>query len=225
MGEAIGQTIPLGVGVALSPLPVVAVVLMLGSRRGRSNGPAFLIGWLLGLVVVGSVALLVAGALGPTDEGEPAAWVSWVKLALGVLALLLAGRTWRDRPTGGHRPELPSWMRTVDGFTAGKALGLGAGLSGVNPKNLMLTLAAGAVIAQTGIPAGEQAVALGVFVLIGALGPGVPVVGYLALGERAERMLGELQTWMVRHNAAIMTVVVLVIGAKLIGDAVAGLAA
>ena len=45
MADAIGQVLSLGVGVALSPVPIIAVVLMLGTPRARVNGPAFLLGW------------------------------------------------------------------------------------------------------------------------------------------------------------------------------------
>jgi hypothetical protein len=44
MGEAIGQVLSFAVGVAISPVPIIAVVLMLATRRGRVNGPAFLTG-------------------------------------------------------------------------------------------------------------------------------------------------------------------------------------
>jgi Sap-like sulfolipid-1-addressing protein len=63
-----------------------------------------------------------------------------------------------------------------------------------------------------------------VFVLVGTLGPGAPVAIYFALGDRATRMLDELKTWMAAHNSAIMAVLCLVIGAKLIGDGISGLA-
>ena len=46
---------------------------------------------------------------------------------------------------------------------------------------------------------------------------------YFALGARAERVLDDLKSWMAAHNAAIMAVLCLVIGAKLIGDAITGL--
>ncbi|HEY3877702.1 MAG TPA: hypothetical protein VGM12_03810 [Trebonia sp.] len=39
MGQAIGGALPLAVGVALSPVPVIAAVLMLTTRRARVNGP------------------------------------------------------------------------------------------------------------------------------------------------------------------------------------------
>ena len=46
MGEAIGQSLPLAVGVALSPMPIIAVVLLLTTPAARRNGPAFVLGWL-----------------------------------------------------------------------------------------------------------------------------------------------------------------------------------
>jgi Sap, sulfolipid-1-addressing protein len=51
MGNAIGQVLPLAVGVALSPVPIIAVALMLMSQRARLNGPVFVIGWLVGRVI------------------------------------------------------------------------------------------------------------------------------------------------------------------------------
>jgi threonine/homoserine/homoserine lactone efflux protein len=224
MGDAIGQVLSLGVGVALSPVPIIAVVLMLGTPRARANGPAFIVGWIAGLTVAGTVILLVSSGANASDDGDPATWVGVLKLVLGVLLLLVAARTWQVRPRGGTEAELPKWMETIDTFTTSKALGFGALLSGVNPKNLLLTVGAAAAIAQTGIPAGEQAVALAVFVVVGTLGPGIPVAIYFAMGERAERLLESLKAWMGAHNAAIMAVLCLVIATKLIGDGISGLA-
>ena len=223
MGEAIGQALPLAVGVALSPVPIIAVVLMLGTPRARVNGPAFLLGWVIGLAVVGTVLLLVASRAGASDQGEPATWVSVVKLVLGVLLVLVAARQWRHRPRGRDEAELPKWMRRIDRFTPGRSVAIAAALSGVNPKTLLLTAGAAGAIAQTGIGTGQQAVALAVFVVIATLGPGIPVVLYFALGDRARRMLDDLEAWMGANNAAIMAVLCLVIGAKLIGDGVSGL--
>jgi len=45
---------------------------------------------------------------------------------------------------------------------------------------------------------------------------------YFALGARSQPMLAGLRDWMAQHNAAIMAVLCLVIGAKLIGDAISG---
>ncbi len=45
------------------------------------------------------------------------------------------------------------------------------------------------------------------------------------MGTRAARILDELKSWMAAHNAAIMTVLLLVLGLKLIGDAIGELSA
>ena len=137
MGAAIGQVLPTAVGVALSPLPIVAVVLMLVSARGRANGPAFVVGWLVGLAIVGAIVLSIASAVGATDHSKPAAWVSALKLALGVLLLLLGLRQWRGRPQDGEEVPAPKWMGALETFTPVKAFGAGGLLSGVNPKNLL----------------------------------------------------------------------------------------
>jgi threonine/homoserine/homoserine lactone efflux protein len=223
MADAIGQVLSLGVGVALSPVPIIAVVLMLGTPRARANGPAFLLGWVIGLALAGTVILLVSSGANASDDGDPASWVGVLELVLGVLLLLVAARTWQVRPRGDREAELPKWMQTIDSFTASRSIGFGALLSGVNPKNLLLTVGAAAAIAQTGIPAGEQAVALAVFIVVATLGPGIPVAIYFAMGDRAERLLEELKGWMAAHNAAIMAVLCLIIAMKLIGDGISAL--
>ena len=225
MGEAIGQVLPLAIGVALSPIPIMAVVLMLGTPRGSTNGPAFVLGWVLGLSVAGAIILLISSGADPTSQGAPADWVSWLKLILGLLLLSIAVRQWRSRPRPGAAPTLPKWMQTIDRFTPGRSIAIGVALSAVNPKNLVLTIAAAAAIAQTGISGSRQAAALAVFVVIGTLGPALPVAIYFAMRQRATKLLAELQGWLAAHNAAIMAVLCLVIAAKLIGDAISGLSA
>jgi threonine/homoserine/homoserine lactone efflux protein len=220
--EAIGQVLSFGVGVAISPIPIVAVVLMLATPHARANGPAFLVGWIAGLAIAGTIVLLVSSGAGASDDGEPATWVSVLKLVLGGLLLLAGVHGLRGRPKDGE-PELPGWMKAIDTFHAPKAFGMAALLSAVNPKNLLLTVGAAAAIAQTGIDAGEQAIALAVFVLVGTLGVAVPVIVYFALGDRSRETLDGLRSWLAAHNAAIMAVLLLVIGAKLIGDGIAGL--
>ncbi|HEY6758038.1 MAG TPA: GAP family protein [Baekduia sp.] len=224
MADAIGQVLSLAVGVAISPVPIIAVVLMLATPRGRVNGPAFLGGWLLGLAAVGTIVLVASGSADASqDDGAPATWVSWLKIVLGLLLLAVAVKQWRGRPRAGEEGSLPAWMRTIDTFTPARSVAMGVALSAINPKNLLLTVGAAAAIAQTGSSTGAEAVALAVFVLVGTLGPGIPVAIAFGMGDRARGILDELKAWMGLHNAAIMAVLCLVIGAKLAGDGLSGL--
>jgi hypothetical protein len=165
------------------------VVLMLTSRQAKVNGPAFVLGWLIGLGIVGAIVPAVTGPGGASTSGSPATWVSWVKIALGVLLLLIAARQFRSRPRGDDEPQMPGWMARIDQATPPAALGLAAVLAGANPKNLLLAVGGAAAIAQTGISGGQQAVAYLIFALIGTLGVGIPVVIYFATGARSEKLL------------------------------------
>jgi Sap, sulfolipid-1-addressing protein len=226
MGKAIGEVLPLAIGIALSPVPIVAVILMLFTPRARANGVAFLVGWAGGLLVVGGVVLALAGATDvATDDGGGESTTSgWVKLVLGIALLLLAARSWRSRPAEGTEPELPSWMRALDSFTAIKSLATAVLLSSVNPKNLALLLAGTATISSAGLSGGEEAGVLVVFVAIASLSIVAPVAAYVALGDRAEAALTPAKDWLARNNKAVLSVILLIFGAKLLGDGIAILA-
>jgi hypothetical protein len=87
----------------------------------------------------------------------------------------------------------------------------------------LLAVAAAAAIAGIGIGGAEQTVAYLVFALIATLGVAAPVLIYFAMGDRARPLLDDLKQWMGCDNAVIMAVLLLVIGAKLIGDGIGGL--
>lgn len=224
MAEAIGQVLPMAVGVAISPLPIIAVILMLVTRQARVNGPVFILGWLLGLAVIGILVIGIAGGAS-SDAGGPANGTLWLELVLGALLLLVAARQFRGRPHDGETAPAPKWMGAIDGFTPPKALAAGALLSALNPKNLLLAVGGAATIAGTSIPTTEQAVAYVVFALIATIGVAAPVVIYFALGDRAPAVLDRMKAWMGQNNAVIMTILCLIIGVKLIGQALGGLAA
>src|SRR4051812_115479 len=125
MREAIGQMLPAAGGGAISPMPIVAVVLMLVSRR----------------------AVRTAGLRGRLDRrpGDRSARSSWrspaaparatrragdlgelLKLTLGVLFLLVGVRQWRGRPRDDSDASMPKWMSALDTFAPVKATGAGA---------------------------------------------------------------------------------------------------
>jgi Na+-transporting NADH:ubiquinone oxidoreductase subunit NqrB len=97
IGQTIGETLAFGVGVALSPLAIVAVVLMLVSPDGARPAGAFVGAWVLSLGVVSTVALLVADGADASTHGAPASWVSVVKIVVGLLLVLFGVRRWRGR--------------------------------------------------------------------------------------------------------------------------------
>jgi Sap, sulfolipid-1-addressing protein len=224
MGEAIGQSLPLAVGVALSPVPIVAVVVLLTSSRARYLGPVFVLGWLLGLVVVGAIVLAVIGPSAAGSSGQRTRWISWVLIVLGVLLLVEASRRWRGRARRREAAPLPAWLRALDRLKPTAALGAGVVLGGLRPRSLLLVVGGAAAIAQTGIAGGQQAIAYAVFAVMATIGVAAPVVVYLAMGTQSGELLDRLKGWMRRNDAVLLVMVLLVVGVTLIGDGIGGLA-
>ena len=83
MADGIGEVLTYAVGVAISPVPIIAVILMLFSARARVNGPMFLAGWVVALGVVSVVAYALADAGDAATDSTAGDTVSWGKIAVG----------------------------------------------------------------------------------------------------------------------------------------------
>ncbi|MFJ7628487.1 GAP family protein [Streptomyces sp. NPDC097595] len=223
MGDAIGQMLTSAVGIAISPLPLIAVILMLATPKGRANGSAFTGGWVVALGLVVTVVILAGSGADASGDDGPATWTLWLKLVLGLLFLLLGAKQWKDRPREGQEAPAPGWMKAIDTFGPSKAAGLAAALVVANPKNLVLAVGGAVSIAGSTAAAGGKAVAAVLMVLIASLCALLPLGVYLTGGDKAAQTLGGWKAWMARHNPAIMTVLFLVLGVKYIGDALSGL--
>lgn len=223
MGDVIGELLPLAVGVAVSPVPVIAVILMLLAPHARAAGAAFAAGWVLGVALVtGLVTALVQPAGSASDDGASVV-VAVLKLALGLLTLLLGVREWRSRPREGDEPELPGWMSAVDRTTPVRAAGLGAALSAVNPKNLALCISAGATVGDADLPLGDVIVSVAVFVVLASVTVVAPVLAYLVAPASMSGRLEDLRAWLTVNNSTVLAVLLLVLGVSLVGKGVAGL--
>jgi len=221
MNAVIGDVLPLALGIAISPIPIIAAILMLLSPRARTTGVGFLVGWVSGIVVALALFVLLASVITPSDPGEPQVVAGILKLVLGSALCLLAVKQWRGRPHGEQEPALPSWMAAIDTVTPAKALGLGFLLSAVNPKNLILGMSAGLLIGTAGLDTDEVVVAVALFTLVAASSVAVPVVGYLLASSRMAAPLESLRGWLVHNNATVMAVLLLVIGVSVIGKGIA----
>jgi hypothetical protein len=223
MGQGISEILTFAIGVAISPAAIIAVILMLFSQRARVNGPLFLAGWVVALGVLAAVVYAISDQSNAATSNSSSDSISWLKILLGVSFLLLARREWRNRPAPGAEPETPKWMTGIDTFTPARALGLGALLGALNPKNLFLGIGAAAGLAQLGLSTADAVVSLIVFVGVGSLTIAGPVVYYLLGGERARAELDELKGFLRLHNDAVMAVLFLVLGVALIAKGLAPL--
>jgi hypothetical protein len=109
MGSVIGELLPLAIGVAISPIPIIAVILTLLTKRATGNS-----------VLVTTVILAVVGQAANTST-DPSTLSSVLKLIFGVLLLSLAAKQWRERPGPGESGAMPNWMDAIESFTPAKS--------------------------------------------------------------------------------------------------------
>ena len=221
MAEVIGDVVPFAVGVALSPLPIIAVLLLLLAPVGARGGAAFLAARVLAF---GALVAAFAWAADLVDDAAGSSTPAAVlRLLVGVGLVVGAVVKWHRRPRGDAEPKLPAWMRAIDGMGAGGAFRLGLVLTVANPKELAFAAGAGFTVGGAFLGAGEVLVAGAVFVVLACASVGIPVVAVLVGGERMSPVLAELGDWLRRNNAIVMALVLLVVGAMLVGSGLSGL--
>ncbi|MET1051714.1 MAG: GAP family protein, partial [Mycetocola sp.] len=112
MQDVIGDILPLGVAVALSPLPIIAVLLLLVAPVGVRGGLLFLLARVLTLCVLVAVFALASDLA--DDAAGSTTPAAIIRIAVGAALLVGAVVKWRARPRGADEPKLPGWMRSID---------------------------------------------------------------------------------------------------------------
>ncbi len=222
MIEAIGSAITPAIAIALSPVPVVFIVLVLASPRGRANGPAFALGWFLGAcLVTGAVVLLAGEAV--EDDGAYDTGVNVLQALLGGLFLGLAVKTWRGRPRPGVDAPTPALFSKVAELGPSGAFATGFALVVLNLKNLPLSISSGLSIAQHDDLTGPSAVlAVVAFGLLASSSVVVLVLYALVAGERSRAPLEGLEVWLLDNKATILVVLLTLLGAYQVSEGLTG---
>jgi hypothetical protein len=223
MRTVIGEILPLAVVVTVSPINIVAAILLLFSRRPVRNASAYLGGFVVGVAAVLAGLTAVAGALGLSTDHARSRGASIALLVLGVALLVVAVRKFRSRPGPGESSPMPKWMDGIAGFGPGKSFGTGAAVGALNPKNIAVAVASAVVVATAGLGAGSSAVVIVVYTVVASAGVAAPIVVVLLLGDRSEGVLQGWQGWLGRNNAAMMAVLYLIFGVILVGKGIGGI--
>ncbi|MFV0258099.1 MAG: GAP family protein [Acidimicrobiales bacterium] len=201
-------------GVALSPVPLIALIVLLFSTKPVAKSVAFTLGWMVGVAIplVAAVVFDVGASSGSDERGGGP-----LSIVLGLLLLFLAAKQWSQRPKGDEPVEPPAWMAKVDQMSPLVAGGLGLLLAAVNAKNTPIDLAAGIQIAGADLPGGQAAAAIAIYVVLASITMLVPVVLNVVAAESAAAMLHRLQDWLLVNNNVIMTLLFGLLGLSTLG--------
>lgn len=218
MWPVVGAVLPQAMAIALSPVPVICIVLVLLSARPVRAGLCFAAGWLAALTIaIGLVAWLTDAV---ADDNEKAArdGIDLVQLAVGVLFAALAVRYWRQRPAPGAPPPRPAIVDRIASLSAPALVLAGAAAALANVKNLPLVLSAGSYLGGAGLDPGPLIGAVAVFVTVASLSVLAPLPAVVMIGpQKSARGLKTLETWLLTNLNTITVVLLLILAAVLIG--------
>lgn len=214
MIDALKEALPMAIGLALSPFPLIAIIIILMTPRAKSNSLWFLLGWMLGIYFIGFLVLMIPG-LG-TDQGEATIFSGGVRMVIGIVLLLLAIKTWLKRPRPGDDIVTPKLFLTIDSFGLKKSVLTGFLFSAANVKNMAFSAAGAARINQSLSADGNSFALLAVFALIGSLVLMFPALVYVVAGERIEPTFLIWKKWLIKNNKTLLVIILSLIGLILI---------
>ena len=218
-----GQLLPLALTIALSPLPLAALLLMLLAPGGFRAAAGFSIGWFVGVLLAATLLALLSSLLPHDRAGGTRVLQVMVPLLLGIALIVLGIVQWHDRPTRGAEVPLPRWLSALDRLTPARATMIGVGYAAFRPKNLVMAAAAGVIILGAHTDPTGVVVSVALFTVLASITMLTPVLAYAFGGPRVRVRLARLREWLVRNMPLITVLTVLLLGLFLVGVGLATL--
>ena len=220
MKGVVGEILPLALVVAISPINVISVILLLFTKRPLVNALCFFAGFIAGVAAVLVALVAIAEAVDLSPGSGHSTWVAVLKIALGAYLLVAAVRKFRGRPRNGEEGVMPKWMDGIAGFSPDDSLGAGLVLGSVNPKNVVVGLAAAATIESGAMSPDSRLAPSAIYLVVAVLGVAAPIVVTAILGDRSPTVLDGWKVWLAQNNAAVMSLLFLIFGVVLIGQGI-----
>jgi threonine/homoserine/homoserine lactone efflux protein len=220
--SAIGDLLPLALVVTVSPINIVAAILLLFSKLPIANATIYLLGFALGVAAMLTGVTALADAIGLSPGSGRSRVTSALLLTLGVVLIAVGVRKLSHRPGPEEEPDQPRWMKGIGDFGTGQSFLVGASVGALNPKNIAVAFASAVIVATAQLPVGQQVGVIATYTLIASIGVATPIVAALALGDRSESVLSGWRQWLDRYNGTVMAVIYLFFGVILLGKGIAG---
>ncbi len=234
MSDTILHMLPFAIAIDLSPLALVVLILFLFSPRAKSNSVVFLSVWVITLALVVGIARVLTGLIDLQPSSTRETIVAYCKLVLGVVFLLLALRrvlvqrrstsstsSASSASSSTQETAMPKWMSGIHAFTPRQALLVTVVVASLG--NLPAILAGGLDIGRAKLTVEESIVAVLLFAAIASIAVAGIVVYYLIRQEAATARLQTLKNWLLLHDQAVTTVLMLVLGVLLLFQGIQGL--
>jgi hypothetical protein len=213
----IGQLLPLAVAAALSSVPMMAILTILLGKRRRGSALLLMLGYVVGMLAVTGALAAGLSTTAPAHREGPQPAIAIASLVVGAASIAYAVVLIRQKPRVSTTTRPSRGARLVGRVNAPAAFGIGFVLD-LRPKALLVSAAAGLLLASGHLTVAGFTVSLLVFVVLGSSTVTAPVVFALLRPETARRPLAATRAWLVRNSRTVTIAVMIVIGTVVIGS-------
>jgi threonine/homoserine/homoserine lactone efflux protein len=201
----------IGAAIALDPLPLTAFLVVLPSKRGVVKGAAFVFGWLVSLAIVVIVAVLATGNNPPQPNTAPSLASLAIKIALGVVLVVIAVRHIRARSKPKPPKKPPKWQEHVDSMSPWFALVLAPAL-----QPWVLISAGAATVVEAKLSSWESFLALILYCVLASSSYLAMQIYAMVRPSQSQQMLARFRAWIDAHTDQAIIGGSLIIGLYLI---------
>jgi hypothetical protein len=188
---------------------------------GRKRAVAFVVGWVLAIVIIGAVAVFVLhGQDFSSHKTTPSRTASALEIVLGCIVVIASARAFRRRSRRAASVETPKWVAGLDRTTWWLAVLVGSFML-----TYSLTLAAAIEVLKANVSTADAVVAFIVFAVASITTISAPIVLVLVAPERSAERLAAWRRWLLGNSRTIGLVALMVVGALLIGRGIHDLVA
>ena len=223
MDNLILSLIPLGLAAAFQPPQVIAMLVLLQTKRGMLNGLGFIIGMFLFRLALGLGFWFLASSLEESIEdtgGRFGILVSGVLMVLGLLLLVSALR--RIFSADDEDQATSSWLDSLEDVSPLRAGLVGIAFLALDPKDWITDLAAVNLIADADLAGFASLMAYLIYLLVALSLLVLPMIYLLVFPKKAKRTLGRLNVWMKQHERGIEIVTAILFGLMFLGIGLGG---
>lgn len=205
----------IGLVIAFDPLPLMAFIVILPSRRGVIKGAAFVSGWLVSLAIVVAITVLATGNNPPKPSTAPSLAGLAVKIAIGVglVAIAIRQRRRMGRPKKPKKP--PKWQEHVDNMSPWFAFGLAPA---VQPWALIG--AGAATVMEAKLATFESCLALIAFCVLASASYLTMEIYAVLSPDPSKAFLARFRTWIDAHTDQVIILGSSILGIWLIANSI-----
>jgi len=214
MIEALKEAFPMAIGLALSPFPVIALLMILMTPRAKGNALGLILGWYSGIYAIGCLIYFIPGL--ESKQGEPTAISGVLRILVGLLLLIFAVRLWLQRPGANDQEGTPKIFKKMDTLDFWKSVALGSLFSAVNVKNMAFSAAGAARLNMFLSDDTEFFTSLAFFALMASTTLIFPLLIYILTGNKIEHSLLIWKKWLIKNNKVLLMLILTFISVILI---------